>query len=536
MGTEENEILNSVDGLSRTNTDQHDEEIDRLGPFMVSVDRGWSDSVEKEARNIHLKAKQGKNLKGVHKAFLAEHYFKHIEIDRLQSIKLYGVTEEELKKIPGVTKVEPIRKYYKAKQYNWAIDRIDQENAVPEFTDDKNYNYEPAFYGCDVDIYVVDTGMDIYHVELAEGNRKVENIYTFEKKDLNEDFDGHGTTVAAMAGGRFVGSAPCSNLYGLKVFDLNGNTYTDVILAALEVITRRHQQKGFNAKTVVNLSLGGPCGKKLKSCVGDTLVEKITELSNLGMVFAIASGNDGLDATFSSPAACEEAVVVAASNITDDFSYYSNWGPFVDITAPGTWVVAPCSSSSLSYQGVCANGQAYVYTSGTSLAAPIVAGVLAQYIEKASLPGQDGTGLSMTNLAAVNLVRDSMVCDALVGRLGKVPAETVNNIVQLPVDDGFMGCGSSRVELTVGPSPSPSFAPSGPTLAPTTWDYAQTTNSENNSSDNWGVSVMYIGVVFLVVGIVSVITVIYCWLSKRSSNSQTQERNDQPTPTAVAIW
>jgi hypothetical protein len=339
--------------------------------------------------------------------------------------------------------------------------------------------------------------------------------------------------VAAMAVGRTVGSAPCANLYGLKVFDSNGATFSNRIESALEVVTYRHLQKGFNAKTVVNLSLGGPCAK---SCQKDGLVLKLTALSKLGMVFSVAAGNEGVDASLSSPAACPEAVTVAASNITDDFSGYSNHGSFIDITAPGTFVTSACSSTTLEYNGKCAGGRAYVYTSGTSLAAPLVTGVLAQYIEKASLPNQDGTALPMTSLAAVNLIRDTMVCEALVDQLGKVPANTVNNLVQLPTNDGYIGCGDSRIQLIAAPTPGPTFAPSGPSFAPTEFNPNLISySSESSSIPRVTITIVVVVLIFLFSAVVSIL----CYCKRLSQiqqyrNTPSTQSNDIPVVYATA--
>ena len=111
--------------------------------------------------------------------------------------------------------------------------------------------------------------------------------------------------------------------------------------------------------SVANMSLGGG-----KSPALDRAVNRAVEA---GLHFAVAAGNDNRDACNYSPAAAEKAVTVGASTLSDERAYFSNFGPCVDVFAPGlnilsTWIGSERAQNTIS---------------GTSMASPHTAGLLA---------------------------------------------------------------------------------------------------------------------------------------------------------------
>ena len=188
------------------------------------------------------------------------------------------------------------------------------------------------------------------------------------------DGNGHGShvagTIAALANGKgVVGVAPGAQVVSLKVFDSSGGgaSYSSIIDAinhAVAVINNNGLDK---KKVVINMSLGGGFSSSL-----DTAVKNA---ASQGIRLAVAAGNSGKDADNYSPAAAGDhpnVFTISAVDSQYNMTSWSNWDQItgrdkvddVDLAAPGVSV--------LSYYR---NGQ-LAYLSGTSMAAPHVAGLL----------------------------------------------------------------------------------------------------------------------------------------------------------------
>jgi len=198
------------------------------------------------------------------------------------------------------------------------------------------YEYDPTG-GEGVDVYIVDTGININHVEF-EGRASWGK--TIPQNDVDEDGNGHGTHCAGTIGSRKYGVAKAVNLIAVKVLGSNGSgTMSDVVggvlWAADQAASKLAAAKAEYAATgktkhkgsVANMSLGG--GKS------QALDDAVNRAVDSGMHFAVAAGNDNRDACSYSPAAAEKAVTVGASTLGDERAYFSNHGECVDVFAPG---------------------------------------------------------------------------------------------------------------------------------------------------------------------------------------------------------
>lgn len=192
----------------------------------------------------------------------------------------------------------------------------------------------------------------------------------------------HGTHVAGIAGASInndigaMGIAPKANLVHVRVLGQCGTGYrSDIIDGIYWAAGKQVNELPLtpNPAKVINLSLGGAsdCGS-YQAAIDYAIAQ--------GASVVVSAGNNNIDASKQSPANCQGVITVAASDNSGDKASYSNFSPLgqtVDITAPGSSIIAPVNSGT---EGPIASG--YGYKSGTSMAAPQVAGVIALMLEK----------------------------------------------------------------------------------------------------------------------------------------------------------
>ncbi|KAG8817737.1 serine protease [Serendipita sp. 399] len=252
----------------------------------------------------------------------------------------------------------------------WGLSRISHRPKL-RFSTLGKYEYDTDG-GDGVDVYVIDTGINIKHEEF-EGRAKWGK--TMPANDVDDDGNGHGTHCAGTIASRRYGVAKKATVIAVKVLGSNGSgSMSDVVggvvWASAEAAKKAAKARAEYAATgytahkgsVANMSLGGGKSRALDDAV-NTAVEN-------GMHFAVAAGNDNRDACNYSPAGAEKAVTVGASTIGDDRAYFSNWGTCVDVFAPGlsilsTWIGSKTATNTIS---------------GTSMASPHTAGLLAYYL------------------------------------------------------------------------------------------------------------------------------------------------------------
>jgi subtilisin len=207
-------------------------------------------------------------------------------------------------------------------------------------------------------VWIIDTGVDTDHPDL-DVDTKLSKCFVGNETSV-EDNNGHGTHVAGIIGALnnsigVVGVASGVRIIALKALNDDGEGSTSQLIRALNYV-------GQNAKSgeVVNMSLG-------TDTISPSLDNAVRTLAEKGILFSIAAGNESESASLTSPGRVNHPNVFTVSAIDSlgRFASFSNFGnDVVDLAAPGVRIVSTYS-----------NGR-YARLSGTSMAAPHVAGIL----------------------------------------------------------------------------------------------------------------------------------------------------------------
>ena len=283
-----------------------------------------------------------------------------------------------LRRDPRVARVEPDRPLEAfADRLPTGVDRIGADSEAE--------GAPPTERG--VAVAILDTGIDRNHPDLnvADGV----NCVGRDRGNWS-DGNGHGTHVAGIIGAKrngkgVVGVAPGTPLYAVKVLNAEGRGSDATVICGLDWAAQR-------GITVANLSLGGLSpGDFPDLCDSSILHLAVCHAAAAGVRIVVAAGNSGTDARREAPAMYDQVTTVSALVDTDGctggrgplsavgpddtLAIFSNRGAVVDVAAPGVDILSTW------------RGGGYKVLSGTSMAAPHVAGAMARGWDGAREPG-----------------------------------------------------------------------------------------------------------------------------------------------------
>ncbi|HEX2850785.1 MAG TPA: S8 family peptidase, partial [Acidimicrobiales bacterium] len=252
-----------------------------------------------------------------------------------------------------VRAVEPDRPVHV--RLSWGLDRIDQA-ALP-----LDGRFRAPGDGAGTTIYVIDTGVRATHEQLAG---RVESGFDAVDGGAADDCNGHGTHVAGIAAGATTGVASAAHVVAVRVLGCDGSGSTSSVIAGIDWVTAHHPA---GRPAVANLSLGGGPSAALDEAVHRSIAS--------GVTYVVAAGNGdaagvGVSACGDSPARVRDAVTVGAAGRDDRAAPFSNFGSCVDVYAPGVDIPSAWDTGD----------RAEATLSGTSMAAPFVAGAAAVYL------------------------------------------------------------------------------------------------------------------------------------------------------------
>ncbi|MFA4937117.1 MAG: S8 family serine peptidase [Patescibacteria group bacterium] len=285
----------------------------------------------------------------------------------------------------------------------WGLEKIKMEEA-----------WAVTSGGSNIIVAVSDTGVDYNHPDIQDniwnnlgevpdnnidddGNGYVDDIsgYNFVNNSNNPmDDNGHGTHVAGTIAAKtdnnlgVAGVCPGCKIMPVKGLDGSGSGYDN---ALAETITYAAD----NGADVINMSWGGQGNSQL-------IAAAVEYAYSQGVILVAAAGNSNLDVNYFFPAKLPQVITVAATDNENARAYFSNWGDKIDVAAPGVQILSLRAAGTDMYKGArgYTNGANFVpafdvnaqyyRSSGTSMAAPHVAGAAALIlVQKSSFTNED---------------------------------------------------------------------------------------------------------------------------------------------------
>ncbi len=278
--------------------------------------------------------------------FVYEHALKGF------AVRLPAGSAEALRKHPLVREVLEDEYGVQDQSSLWSLDRADQRD-LP-----LNGAFTPSSTGAGVNIYVVDSGIRRTHAEFGYGARARHGYTAINDGRGADDCSGHGTHVAATTAGSTYGVARDAVVHAVRIANCNGAATVSGALAGLDWVRANHVKPA-----VVNLSYTWTARSDIDGAV--------TSLINAGVPVVTSAGNSNADACNYSPKRVASVITVGSSDSNDWRAPDSNWGNCVHVFSPGTGITSAWAGSDTDSRTI----------SGTSMAAPLVAGVVALYLQ-----------------------------------------------------------------------------------------------------------------------------------------------------------
>ncbi len=239
----------------------------------------------------------------------------------------------------------------------FGVDRVDQANLPLSGTFAANHD------GDGVTVYVIDSGIRASHSEFG-GRARVGADFVGDGRN-GVDCDGHGTHVAGIIGGSTYGVAKKAKLVAVRALNCTGSSTASRLVKAINWVAANHDDNA-----IANISLGGAANAAIDAAVTAAVAQ--------GVPFTIAAGNGsllfgGTNACNVSPArvAAAGVMTIGATDAKDARASFSNYGACIDWFAPGVGITSAWRTSNTATKTM----------SGTSMAAPLVAGVAALYLD-----------------------------------------------------------------------------------------------------------------------------------------------------------
>ncbi|KAG8802492.1 subtilisin-like serine protease, partial [Serendipita sp. 399] len=268
----------------------------------------------------------------------------------------------------------------------WGPARMSQQGPLQN-RDPKQETFTYTFddsAGEGVDIYVLDTGVRISHVEF-EGRASFPPDATFSTGIPGQDIQGHGTHVAGIVAGSVHGVARSANIIAVKVMDDDGSGASSSIIAGINFVSRAAAQSG--RPSIINLSITTPASQAIDAACAAAVQQ--------GIHVIVAAGNEGVDAGQTSPARADAVISVGATDINDQIASFSNTGQTVDFLAPGVEIISLGND----------RDDALKTLDGTSMAAPMVSGLVAYLLRLEGNKSPLAMKVRLRDLATQNVIR-----------------------------------------------------------------------------------------------------------------------------------